>query len=355
MSDRKLSGTTQKKPVSIAHATRIIDTAPLRLRQCRQMRARNSRTVSAVPSILIAGRIEVRGTRDQHTIRRVAILRKVLAAVLIAGATISLPAQGTSKWVSLGKNRRLHYTADARGNRIIDFSHAGYKGGGVALPNVPVARRLQPSGGDDTAQIQAAIDEVSRLPQNAQGHRGAVQLALALTRRRALKISASGVCCAASLRRGCTTVSVTAAAPFLETPVRSCIPMRRAATGRLRPAGADSSPWIPPRFQTVDAPDSNGPFRSRDYLHAWNVLARDGNPVDHTRDRASGSTIQVSAGGSRATARSAGIERGALNPRGVHVKYTFGRIAQSLDRCAHVPPATWRLPNAYSCCEFRGQ
>ena len=41
-------------------------------------------------------------------------------------------AQGArSKWVYPDANGRLQYTADARGNRIMDFSHAGYKGGGV--------------------------------------------------------------------------------------------------------------------------------------------------------------------------------------------------------------------------------
>ena len=121
-------------------------------------------------------------------------MRNVLAAVLIAGATITLPAQGTSKWVYLGQEPRLHYTADARGNRIMDFSHAGYKGGGVGLPNVPVARRLQPSAGDNTAQIQAAIDEVSRLAQDRTGSRGAVLLgAGTYTVAGALKIAASGV------------------------------------------------------------------------------------------------------------------------------------------------------------------
>ena len=193
MSERKLSGTTQKNPVSIAHATRIMDTAPLRLRQCRQMRARNSRTVSAVPSTLIAGRIEVRGTGDQHTIRRVAIMRNVLAAVLIAG-TNTLPAQGTSKWVYQGPNQKLQYATDARGNRIMDFSYAGYGGGGVRLPDVRNARSLEPTAGDNTLRIQAAIDEVSRLPPDANGVRGAVVLqrgTYEVTGQ--LKIGASGV------------------------------------------------------------------------------------------------------------------------------------------------------------------
>jgi hypothetical protein len=76
-------------------------------------------------------------------------------------------AQAKSEWAYLGGDHRLHYKADARGNHVMDFSAAGYRAGGVALPVVPVARRLTPAGGDNTAQIQAALDEV----------RGAVVLA----------------------------------------------------------------------------------------------------------------------------------------------------------------------------------
>ena len=44
----------------------------------------------------------------------------------------------------------------------MDFSHAGYMGGGVALPVVAVRRTLKPSGGDDdSAAIQAVINEVA--------------------------------------------------------------------------------------------------------------------------------------------------------------------------------------------------
>jgi hypothetical protein len=79
----------------------------------------------------------------------------------------SLFAQAKSEWAHLGDDHRLHYKTDARGNRIMDFSAAGYRAGGVALPTVPVAKRLMPVAGDNTAQIQAALDQA----------RGAVVLA----------------------------------------------------------------------------------------------------------------------------------------------------------------------------------
>ncbi|HEU0040139.1 MAG TPA: hypothetical protein VFR76_12790, partial [Verrucomicrobiae bacterium] len=58
----------------------------------------------------------------------------------------------------------------------MDFSHAGYMGGGVALPAVPVRRTLQPSGGDDdSAAIQAVLDEVAAMGLT-NGFRGAILL-----------------------------------------------------------------------------------------------------------------------------------------------------------------------------------
>lgn len=61
-------------------------------------------------------------------------------------------------------------------NLIPDFSYAGYMGGGVALPTVPTVITISPSGGDDTALIQAAIDAVEAMSPNANGFRGAVLL-----------------------------------------------------------------------------------------------------------------------------------------------------------------------------------
>jgi hypothetical protein len=82
----------------------------------------------------------------------------------------------TSTWVFFGANDKLSYrTIDSRGDKIIDFSHAGYGGGGVPLPTAPVAATLSPSGGDDTAAIRAALARVSALPL-VNGFRGAVLL-----------------------------------------------------------------------------------------------------------------------------------------------------------------------------------
>lgn len=86
------------------------------------------------------------------------------------------------------------YKADAQGDRVPDFSEAGYGGGGVALPDVPSRVRVNPVSGDAGARIQAAIDYVSSLPADAHGIRGAVELAAGRFEIAGqLRISTSGV------------------------------------------------------------------------------------------------------------------------------------------------------------------
>ncbi|MGH3734962.1 MAG: discoidin domain-containing protein [Micromonosporaceae bacterium] len=82
----------------------------------------------------------------------------------------------TSARLSLGADGRLSYTPYGNGDVIPDFSRAGYRGGGVALPAVPVKRTVSPVSGDDGASIQSAIDAVSALAPDASGFRGAVLL-----------------------------------------------------------------------------------------------------------------------------------------------------------------------------------
>src|SRR5580704_9857277 len=115
-------------------------------------------------------------------------LRPALTLALVA---TTLPAQ--SHWAYPGPHGKLVYTHTAKGDRIPDFSYAGYEGGGVALPNVPAKRTVAPSGSDDTTSIQAAIDAVSALPL-VNGSRGAVELAAGdFHCAHPLVISASGV------------------------------------------------------------------------------------------------------------------------------------------------------------------
>src|SRR6266545_4621174 len=81
-----------------------------------------------------------------------------------------------SQWVRPGADGKLVYKTTPTGDRILDFSHAGYMGGGVAIPVVPVKTTIKPSGADDTVAIQDAITQLGAMPLE-KGFRGAILLA----------------------------------------------------------------------------------------------------------------------------------------------------------------------------------
>ena len=102
----------------------------------------------------------------------------------------------TGAWVSADRAGKLAYRATPAGDRILDFSTAGYRGGGVALPESKPTLTVRPGGGgdrDDALAIQAAIDDVASRPI-VDGHRGTVFLAPGTFRCVApITIGASGV------------------------------------------------------------------------------------------------------------------------------------------------------------------
>ncbi|TWT99463.1 hypothetical protein Pla108_04020 [Botrimarina colliarenosi] len=99
-----------------------------------------------------------------------------------------------SQWVYRGTTGRLVYAPDAQGDRIPDFSDVGYRGGRALLPNVPTMIAIDPIAGDDTASIQAAINQVAALPLGSDGFRGAVMLGPGTYEISGqLKINASGI------------------------------------------------------------------------------------------------------------------------------------------------------------------
>ncbi|MFI0447449.1 hypothetical protein [Actinomadura sp. 6N118] len=116
-------------------------------------------------------------------------LLKIGGGAVVAGMTASL-AQDTfapspvhadswsSKLVYPGTDGRLVYAADSRGKKIPDFSWAGYRNGEEPLPHVPVVKEISPlsDGRDNTAHIQAALDEVGAMKIGANGFRGALLL-----------------------------------------------------------------------------------------------------------------------------------------------------------------------------------
>ncbi|MCD0494993.1 hypothetical protein LQD23_22200 [Chromobacterium violaceum] len=131
----------------------------------------------------------------KHSINRLAL---AIAAALASQAAAAAPLQpirhhafvqscqalwgkeaARSRWVKDDGQGGLAYAPlNGNGDRIMDFSSAGYMGGGVALPTAPVKATVKPSGkaADDLANIQAAIAKVAALPA-VNGVRGAVLLA----------------------------------------------------------------------------------------------------------------------------------------------------------------------------------
>ncbi len=81
-----------------------------------------------------------------------------------------------SKIVFYGINGKLLYIKDEEGNRIPDFSHAGYKGGGVPIPDITVVKTISPIEGDNTMHIQNALFEIGLTPKGSDGFRGALLL-----------------------------------------------------------------------------------------------------------------------------------------------------------------------------------
>lgn len=97
-----------------------------------------------------------------------------LLLLLVSLSNITLKAQ--TNLVSIDSKGVLTYAPDQDGFVIPDFSHAGYKGGGVDLPQIDVVKEISPISGDNTAHIQAAIDEVGKRTADANGFRGALLL-----------------------------------------------------------------------------------------------------------------------------------------------------------------------------------
>jgi hypothetical protein len=120
---------------------------------------------------------------------------KSLILYLIFGVTISF---AQSSWQSaivyFDDNNELVYVSDEEGNRIPDFSYAGYRNSNVPLPDVDIVKTISPIEGDNTLHIQTAINEVGALPMNSSGFRGALMLTAGTYQvNGTLKINFSGV------------------------------------------------------------------------------------------------------------------------------------------------------------------
>jgi hypothetical protein len=121
------------------------------------------------------------------------MLRLALAPA-VAGAAQVADIPPTVSKVYPGPDGKLVYVPDDQGNTIPDFSCAGYGGGGTPIPTAPVKETVWPVVGDNTANLQAAIDRVSALPLDKNGFRGAVLIRMGYYKMATpLSIQASGV------------------------------------------------------------------------------------------------------------------------------------------------------------------
>jgi len=80
-----------------------------------------------------------------------------------------------SEWVHVDARGKLKYKTLPSGDQIMDFSYAGYRGGGVSIPSPEVKIILKPLPGDNTESIQHAINKVSEM-KLINGFRGTVLL-----------------------------------------------------------------------------------------------------------------------------------------------------------------------------------
>ena len=101
---------------------------------------------------------------------------KITTVLFLIFVSNSIQAQFESSILFHNNSDQLVYVSDTDGNHIPDYSYVGYKNGDEALPNVAVVKQISPVAGDNTAHIQAAIDEVEALQLNNNGHRGALLL-----------------------------------------------------------------------------------------------------------------------------------------------------------------------------------
>jgi hypothetical protein len=196
-----------------------------------------------------------------------------------------------SEWVYPGPDGKLVYKMTPAGDTIMDFSHAGYMGGGVALPVVPVRITVQPVEGDNTATIQEAIDKVSAMSPDGD-FRGAVLLAPGdYTCSGTIFIRAGGVVLRGSGTNG-STIKMTggrhAAITIGRSRGRGRAPDAGQESGTVRTSIADS--YVPSGATCFTVADASG-FAIGDTIEirqpvtqAWvkfmqmDNLVRDGRP-----------------------------------------------------------------------------
>lgn len=92
------------------------------------------------------------------------------------------------------KDGKITYVADARGNRMPDYSYCGYRMSEAPIPDVANVVYVPHADGDNSARIQRAVDYVASLPEGKDGFRGSILLGKGeFQLSQPIRISASGI------------------------------------------------------------------------------------------------------------------------------------------------------------------
>lgn len=247
----------------------------------------------------------------------------------------------TSQWVFVDPAGDLAYKATPNGDQIMDFSFAGYMGGGVRIPDVSAQRVVSPSGGDDTATIQAAIDAVSSM-NLANGLRGAVLLGPGIFNcSKSLQVTSSGV-----VLRGSGSGASGTTVKMIGEP-HTLITIHGAGTWQTVGSGASfTDSYVPSGATSINVNSASGlnvgdtVLITRPSTPAWihfmgmDTLVRDGQPQTWLSGNIRTDRVIKAVAGNKITLDaplSDSFDGGLLNPPGGSIsKYNFaGRISQA--------------------------
>ncbi|MGH1364078.1 MAG: T9SS type A sorting domain-containing protein [Calditrichia bacterium] len=103
-------------------------------------------------------------------------LARLIFLLVVLNVCIFAQTPWQSQLVFYDAQGKLQYAKDATGNRIPDFSYAGYRNSNEPIPDVPVVMTISPIAGDNTQHIQNAIIAMNSVPLDSSGFRGAVLL-----------------------------------------------------------------------------------------------------------------------------------------------------------------------------------
>ncbi|RYZ60009.1 MAG: peptidoglycan-binding protein [Proteobacteria bacterium] len=162
--------TTQKKSAKSGNATPVLQEA--------KDEDNESDDKDTNPIVDERGNPIISGEINSDTVQSPIPQVEPLAGIKIPAfcAKIKDPGDWKSAYAFYNSAGRLSYPQDKEGNRIPDFSYAGYHYGNEEPPVYPVVATLSAVTGDNTKSIQDAINAIGKKAPDAKGIRGALLL-----------------------------------------------------------------------------------------------------------------------------------------------------------------------------------